>query len=92
MPRGIPWDSLPNPYHQPSPQSEQQSQVKQQPEVQNPSEIQRKVDLSRDLPDIGRRIAFGALVCYTFSYLNDFDLVYSIGIVWRSHWCKFWVC
>lgn len=57
MVRGIPWDNLPSRYEP------DRNVVKKVDTPQSTTEIvPHTFDFKRDVPDIGRRIAFGAIV------------------------------
>ena len=60
MVRGIAWDSLPNRFQPTDLNSKKKEEAIQ--------EIQpHQIDWSKDIPDIGRRTAFGLLVRYLFT-------------------------
>ncbi|MBX9697545.1 MAG: hypothetical protein K2X53_05635 [Alphaproteobacteria bacterium] len=69
MPRGIPWDDLPN--HYAGNQAEQRKKEEEANKLKQKQEKERKeVNLKQDALDIGRRVAFGALVSSLLSVLK----------------------
>lgn len=61
MPRGIAWDDLPNHYIQEQVEQKKKNQANNpQPQVQKEK---REVNLKEDVLGIGRRVAFGVIVC-----------------------------
>jgi hypothetical protein len=64
MPRGIPWDDLPN--NNKTSDNKPNSESIQTAVLNNPP---REIDFQKDLTDISRRIAFGVVVGL-FLYLS----------------------
>lgn len=65
MPRGIPWDELPNRYVK-STETDSKSNSTDASEEAAPHEF----NLIEDTKSIGKRIAFGVIVSFSSSYLT----------------------
>lgn len=62
MPVGIPWDELPRP-HRPDHSIGSNTSSPDPSDVENEYIVEAERDFRKDAESIGRRVAFGVLVC-----------------------------
>jgi hypothetical protein len=63
MPRGICWDDLPNKFY--GKDILKMKKIEEKPVIEENIKKKKEFDWRKDTEDIGRRVGFGVLVCFS---------------------------